>query len=100
MDNLEIRSKLEVILGLLSTAMDQAKKLQSDLEPKETEETEKNIYIRSIKRLNPDLFYEIENWKEVEGSPGLELTLRDGRKALITFSVDLMRYHVLIREEL
>ena len=97
MDNLEIRSKLEVILGLFSTAMDQVKKLQSELEPKESEE---NIYIRSIKRLNPDLFYEIETWKEVEGSPGLELTLRDGRKALITFSVDLMRYHVLIREEL
>ena len=97
MDNLEIRTKLEVILGLLSTAMDQAKKLQSELEPKESEE---NIYIRAIKRLNPDLFYEIENWKEAEGSPGLELTLRDGRKALITFSVDLMRYHVLIREEL
>ena len=97
MDNLEIRSKLEVILGLLSTAMDQAKKLQSELEPKESEE---NIYIRAIKRLNPDLFYEIENWKEAAGSPGLELTLRDGRKALITFSVDLMKYHVLIREEL
>ena len=97
MDNLEIRSKLEVILGLLSTAIDQAEKLQSELEPKETEE---NIYIRAIKRLNPDLFDEIENWKAVEGSHSLELTLRDGRKALIRFSVDLMRYQVLIREEL
>ena len=97
MDNLEIRSKLEVILGLLSTAMNRAEELHSELEPREPEE---NCYIRAIKRLNPELFHSVTDWKELGGSPGLVGTLRDGRKALITFSADLKIYHVMVREEL
>ena len=93
MDNLEIRSRLEEILGLLSTAMNRAEELHSELEPIESDS---NIYIKAFKRLNPDAFHEIVEWKEAEGSPGLVVTLRDGRKALITFSVDLENYHVLV----
>ncbi len=102
MDNLEIRSKLEVILGLLSTAMNRAEELHSELEPRESDSnlepigSDSNIYIRAFKRLNPDAFHEIAEWKELEGSPGLGVTLRDGRKALITFSVDLENYHVIV----
>ena len=93
MDNLEIRSKLEEILGLLSTAMNRAEELHSELEPGGSDS---NIYIRALKRLSPALFNEIAEWKEAEGSPGLVVTLRDGRKALITFSVDLENYHVIV----
>ena len=93
MDNFEIRSSLKVILGLLSTAMTQAEALHSELEPRESDS---NIYIEALKRLNPDAFHEIAEWKEADGSPGLIATLRDGRKALITFSVDLENYHVIV----
>ena len=57
---------------------------------------EENCYIRAIKRLNPELFHSVTDWKELEGSPGLLVTLRDGRKAIITFSVDLTRYHAIV----
>ena len=60
------------------------------------EKTEENCYIRAIKRLSPDLYHEIVDWKEAEGLPGLAVTVRDGRKAIITFSIDLENYHVLV----
>lgn len=59
-------------------------------------EPEENCYTRAIKRLNPELFHSVTDWKELEGSPGLVATLRDGRKAIITFSVDLTRYHAIV----
>ena len=93
MHNIEIRSRLKEILGLLSTAMNRAEELYSELEPIESDS---NIYIKALKRLNPDAFHEIAEWKEAEGSPGLVATLRDGRKALIMFSVDLENYHVIV----
>ena len=64
------------------------------------EKTEENCYIRALKRLSPDLYHEIVDWKEAEGLPGLAITVRDGRKAIITFSVDLEHYHVLVGERL
>ena len=55
-----------------------------------------NMYIRALKRLNHDLFCELADWKLAEDLPGLVVTLRDGRRALITFSIDLDSYSVLI----
>lgn len=60
------------------------------------EKTEENCYIRALKRLSPDLYNEIVDWKEAEGFPGLVVTSKDGLKAIITFSVDLEHYHVLV----
>ena len=64
------------------------------------EKTEENCYIRALKRLSPDLYSEIVDWKEAEGLPGLSITVRDGRRAIITFSVDLEHYHVLVDRRL
>ena len=67
---------------------------------KTPEKTSENCYIRALKRLSPDLYHEIVDWKEAEGLPGLTVTVRDGRKAIITFSVDLEEYHVLVDERM
>ena len=95
--DLEIGARLKLIIGLLSEASTEIEKLYAEVGVKEPEE---NCYIRALKRLSPDLYHEIVDWKEAEGLPGLAITVRDGRKAIITFSVDLENYHVLVGERL
>ena len=93
MGDLEIGTRLKSIIGLLAEASTEIEKLYAEVGLKEPEE---NCYIRALKRLNPDLYHEIVDWKEAEGLPGLAITVRDGRKAIITFSIDLENYHVLV----
>ena len=93
MDNPEIITRLEPLLGKLSEVSAEIEAICAGIRPRESDD---NIYIRAFKRLNPDAFHEIVEWKEADGSPGFIATLRDGRKALITFSVDLENYHVLV----
>ena len=134
LSDLEIGTRLKLIIGLLAEASTEIEKLYAGVGLKEPEEpsslayieriiaesylcrdcgerlreqlgdilghtpekTEENCYIRALKRLSPDLYHEIVDWKEADGLPGLVITLRDGRKAILTFSLDLENYHVLV----
>jgi hypothetical protein len=93
MDNPEITTRLESLLGKLSEVSAEIEVICAEIRPRESDD---NIYIRALRRLSPDLYCEIVDWKEAEGLPGLAVTVRDGRRAIITFSVDLENYHVLI----
>lgn len=93
MDNPEIITRLESLLGKLSEVSAEIEAICAEMRPRESDD---NIYIKALRRLSPDLYYEIVDWKEAEGLPGLAVTVRDGRKAIITFSVDLENYHVLV----
>ena len=94
MDNLEIINRLESLLCKLSEVYAEIGAICHEIRQRESDG---NIYIGALKRLNPEIFNEIVEWKEADGLPGLAVTSRDGQKALITFSVDLENYHVLPR---